>query len=470
MAATQRMTGPSIVFSEGTLVLTEVPEGWVRQHFPEGPWVWDARAGVWRTDALHYAQVRRVCRGGDVPVEDEVPAWSPVAWPTVRLHPLREEQEAAVEAWRQSGRGVVVMPTGTGKTEVALHIMAKAARSTLVVAPVRDLMYQWHRRIQAGLGYDAGIIGDSIYRLNPVSVTTYDSACIHMHRLGNRFELIVFDECHHLPGPLRREAALMSAARFRLGLTATLERSDGRHVDLQTLIGPTCYELKLSAVRGRTVADYEVIRIVVHLSEPERRRYRELADQVRNYMQARREEQPDFSWEDLCKDVGRNAEARAALRAYRAKMAIEERAEEKLRVLEDLFRLHAGAPALVFVGSNAMARDISRRFLIPCLLSHCGKKERLDALEGLADGTYPAVVANRVLDEGVDLPAVNVAIVIGGGASARQAVQRLGRVLRRSGNAKAVLYEIVTDDTNEVKRSRSRRAADAYTGTRHRRA
>ena len=84
--------------------------------------------------------------------------------------------------------------------------------STLVVAPVRDLMYQWQRRILNGLGYDAGIIGDNRHRVLPVSVTTYDSACIHMDRLGNQFALVIFDECHHLPGQVRRDAALMSAA------------------------------------------------------------------------------------------------------------------------------------------------------------------------------------------------------------------------------------------------------------------
>ena len=57
------------------------------------------------------------------------------------------------------------MPTGTGKTEVALSILRQLAVSTFVVAPVRDLMYQWHRRIAERLGYDAGIIGDSIYRV-----------------------------------------------------------------------------------------------------------------------------------------------------------------------------------------------------------------------------------------------------------------------------------------------------------------
>jgi superfamily II DNA or RNA helicase len=160
-------------------------------------------------------------------------------------------------------------------------------------------------------------------------------------------------------------------------------------------------------------------------------------------------------------------EARRAAIAYRKKKSIEERASEKLRVLEDLFRLHAGSPCLVFTGSNAVARDVSRRFLIPCLLHHSKKAERHEFLQGLADGTYPALVANQVLDEGVDVPDVKVAVVIGGSASTKQAKQRLGRILRRSGNARATLYEIVCADTSDERRSRRRRNSDAYQGTRH---
>ena len=460
----------ALSFSAGTLVLSRASRVLCESLLPAGIWVWDARESCWRCDARHYPAIQQALRERRLPVEDQVPLWKPVRWPKLELHTLRADQAAGVAAWQQAKSGVIVMPTGTGKTEVALTIMSELSLSTLVVAPVRDLMYQWHRRILQGLGYDAGIIGDNVYLVSPVSVTTYDSACIHMERLGRMFGLLVFDECHHLPGAMRRDAAIMSAAPYRLGLTATPERSDGKHADLDWLIGPLAYETKLSEARGKVLADYEVVRIPVHLSNDEQQRYDDLSRQVREYVQHRRENDPGFTWETLCSESGSDPQARRALRAFRLKQAIEDRAEEKLRVLEDLFRLHAGSPVIVFAGSNAMAREVSRRFLIPCLLSHCGKAERLEVLTGLQDRTYPALVANQVLDEGVDLPEVKVAIVIGGKASTKQARQRLGRILRKSGNARATLYEVVCADTNETKRSRQRRSHESYAGTRHRRA
>ncbi len=460
---------PSLSFAGGTLVLHGMTSWSVRHVFGPKLWRWDSRIGAWRCDAFEYSSIRQALTDSGRPFADDVPAWRQVNWPNVQGHPLRPEQSESVTAWQQAGRGVVVMPTGTGKTEVALAIMQQAAVSTLVVAPVRDLMYQWHRRIAHGLGYDAGLIGDGRFAVEPVSVTTYDSACIHMDRLGARFGLIIFDECHHLPGDVRRDAARMAAAPRRLGLTATPERPDGRHADLDRLIGPVVYRLPMDAVRGQTLADYEVVRIPVYLSDAEQARYDALSAQVRRYVARRRKTEPEFSWQDLCNETGKDPEARQVLHAYFARKAIEDRAEEKLRVLEDIFRLHAASSTLIFAGSNAMARDVSRRFLIPCLLSHCGKKERQEILDGLRDGTYPALVANRVLDEGVDVPEVKVAVVIGGTASTRQAQQRLGRILRKSGNARATLYEVVCAATNEEHRSRRRRDSDAYQGTRHRR-
>ncbi len=459
----------TVSFDQGTLLLSHGQAERVKAIFGDGLWQWDDRIANWRCEAYHFRHVIETLREKSIAFCDQASQWSTVSWPKQEIHPPRREQTAAIDAWLKERRGLVVMPTGTGKTEVALHLLSQTKCSTLIVSPVRDLMYQWHRRILISLGYNAGVIGDNTFNVRPISVTTYDSAAIHAAKLGDQFKLLIYDECHHLPGHFRRDAAIMSIAPWRLGLTATPHRADGRHQDLTFLIGPTAYELPIEAVKGQTLANYEVVRIPVHLSDSEQQRYDQCSEQVQSYMYQRRQEEPDFQWQDLCSESAKDPLARQTLVAYRYKQAIELRAEEKLKVLEDLFRLHAGTPIIVFAGSNSMARDVSVRFLIPCLLNHCGKKERLEILDGLQNGIYPAIVANQVLDEGVDVPAVKIAIVIGGSSSTRQAKQRLGRILRRQGNAHATLYEVVCQDTGESQQSRNRRKSDAYSATRHRR-
>jgi len=458
-------------FDRGTLLLNGLQPRELCA-LPEGAvWKWDARVGAWRCDAIHYATVRATLnRRFGAGFHDELPTPVRVLWPKRDLPEPRTEQAEALAAWIRTGRrGQIVMPTGTGKTEVAFAAMAESQVATLVVAPVRDLMYQWHRRILKTFGYDAGIVGDTTFDIRPVTVTTYDSAYIHMDKMGAGFGLLIFDEEHHLPGRCRREAAILSAAPMRLGLTATPERSDGLHADLDWLVGPVAYNLSFKHVRGSTLADFDVVRIPVALTDVEQATYDQCSRVVRHFITSRRKEQPGYSWQDLCKEMGKDPQARHAQKAYYLKQSIEDRAAEKLRVLEDLFRLHVGQPMIVFAGSNAMAVEVSKRFLVPAILSHTPKRERLAVLDGFAKGQFTVLVANRVLDEGVDVPEAKVAVVIGGQASTRQATQRLGRILRRTGDARATLYEVVCEDTKDVERSRKRRRTDAYERTVHRR-
>jgi len=463
----------TLSFDRGTLVLHGVPRR-------EG-WEFDRRVGALRAHAIEYSATRTaLLKEFGNQFLDTVRIPPRVHWPRIETVTLREEQQAAVDTWQANdGRGCVIMPTGTGKTEVALAAMVATRVATLVVAPVRDLMHQWHRRILRSLGYDAGIVGDSVFNIQPVTVTTYDSAYARMAEMGDRFGLVIFDECHHLPGRCYREAALMSTALMRLGLTATPERSDGRHKDLDELIGPTVYRQEISEAKGRTLADFDVVRVPVNLSEDEQYQFDQASRTVQSFFLTKQEEAKaaakpgekplKYDWQDLCNETGKDPAARAALNAYYFKKSIEDRAAEKLRVLEDIFRLHAGQRVIVFAGSNTMAIDVSRRFLVPTLLNHSRKKERREVLEGFAADRFPVLVANQVLDEGVDVPAAKVAVVIGGMSSTRQAKQRLGRILRRTGDARATLYEIVCEGTNDVERSRKRRRSDAYEGMKRRR-
>jgi len=461
----------SLSFNRGTLLLAGVGCEQLPEIFGPSVWAWDSRVGALRCDAIHYAAVRAALAGQFGPsLSDEVPKPCGVHLPKVKLPKLRPSQIEALEAWSKADcRGQIIMPTGTGKTEVALAAMARKKIASLVVAPVRDLMYQWHRRILAAFDYDAGIVGDGLSNIKPITVTTYDSAYIHMAKMGAGFGLLIFDEEHHLPGKCRREAAILSTATMRLGLTATPERSDNLHKDLDWLIGSVAYRMPFKQAEDSILADFDVVRIPVALNQCEQETYDRCSRAIRHFILSRRKEQPGYKWQDLCKESGSDPQARHAQKAYYLKNSIESRAAEKLRVLEDIFRLHKGQQILIFTGSNAMAIEVSRRFLVPTILSHTRKRERLAVLENFAAGAFPVLVANRVLDEGVDVPEAKVAVVIGGQGSTRQAKQRLGRVLRRTGSARATLYEVVCENTKEVQRSRERRRSDAYERPVHRR-
>lgn len=451
-------------FDRGTLLLSGVGPARVQDLCGRIFWTWDNRVGALRCDAIHYAAVQRAltAQSGTTFV-DEAPRPQDVYWPRIKLPLLRDEQTVALDAWTRAGsRGQIIMPTGTGKTEVALATMARTRTASLVVAPVRDLMYQWHRRILAAFEYDAGIVGDGLSNIKPITVTTYDSAYIHMSEMGAGFGLLIFDEEHHLPGKCRREAAILSTAAMRLGLTATPERSDGLHADLDWLVGPVVYRMPFKEAEGSTLANFDLVRIPVALSEREQATYDQCTRMIRRFITSRRKELPGYTWRHLCEESGKDPHARNAQKAYYLKQSVENRAAEKLRVLEDIFRLHKGRQILVFAGSNEMAIEVSKRFLVPTVLSHTRKRERLAVLDGFVKGAFPVLVANRVLDEGVDVPEAKVAVVIGGQGSTRQAKQRLGRILRKTGTVRATLYEVVCENTKEVHRSRKRRKSDAY--------
>jgi len=457
-AAPDARRGAALDFDRGSLLLA-VPRTTRVPHY----FAWDERVGAWRTEALNHMRAREDAAEYRLALDDRAESFFECPPLRPALPPLRPDQDAAIAAWVAAGRrGVIVKPTGTGKTEVALAIIARLRVSALIVAPLRDLMYQWQRRIRDGLGFSAGILGDGRREIWPITVTTYDSAWIHMKEMGNRFRLIVFDEAHHLPGPTLHESALDSLAPMRLGLTATPDRADGRERLLDRLIGPVAFREEIPEAKGRTLADYSVVRVPIHLAAAEQAEFDRCSRTVRVYLAERRREEPDFQWPDLTRRARTDARARETLRAYRRKLTIMHRSAEKLRVVEDILRLHPGEQCVIFTASNRMALDVSARFLIPALTSHSDKHERNAVLDAFARGTIRALAACEVLNEGWDAPALKVGVVLGGEKGMKEAVQRIGRLLRRSGDRAARLYEVVVQETPDVARARRRGRTGAY--------
>jgi superfamily II DNA or RNA helicase len=358
-----------------------------------------------------------------------------------------------------------VLPTGTGKTHLANLAIEKAERPTLVVTPTIDLMNQWYDELSLAFATDIGLIGGGSYDVQPLTVTTYDSAHMHMGRLGNRFGLIVFDECHHLPGPTYGQAAVCALAPFRLGLTATPERVDNAHTQLDVLIGPIVYRREIAELRGEFLAEYQVQTLYVNLTPDERLRYEHAREVYRTFLSENGiDMRKPNAWGQFLFTAHRSPEGRQAYLAYREQRALALAAPAKLGLLKRLLERHNGDRILIFTHDNATVYEIAREFLVPVITHQTKTKERREVLQRFNSGAFPIVATSRVLNEGVNVPEANVAVILSGSGSVREHVQRLGRILRKSGEKEAVLYEVVTRGTVEEFTSIRRRQHSAYDG------
>ena len=448
---------PTLSFDRGSLILHPPPRGkaWIDYA------VWDDRVEKFRIPASDYRRLVEALQAEGTHFCDEAKAFAPLELvPRLTMTPYPHQQEA-LAAWKQAGRrGVVVLPTAAGKTYVAQLAMQVTPRSTLVVVPTLDLMHQWYAHLLAAFpDVEVGLLGGGSRDRTAILVATYDSAAIQAETLGNQYGLLVFDECHHLPSDFNRAIADYYIAPYRLGLTATPDRSDGKHVDLQALIGPEVYRRSPEELSGNTLAKHAIEQIKVQLSQDERDRY-DAAIATRNaFLQSNNIWLGSLEgWQRFVQTSARSAAGRRAMLAHREAKAIALGTDSKLRVLLDLLAQHYPDPVLIFTSDNATVYRISQELLIPAITHQTPVKERHEILDYFREGRYRTLVASHVLNEGIDVPEARVAIILSGTGSTREYIQRLGRVLRKGSDPgkQAILYEVVAEETSEEGTSRRR--------------
>lgn len=408
---------------------------------------------------------------------------------------LRDYQQKSLDSWKKADfRGCVVLPTGSGKTIVGINAIEIASTSTtttsspscLIVVPTLDLMDQWTAVLSKHFAdkkeiTKIGNLGGGAEDIQPITVSTYDSAYLRASFLGNRFMLVIFDEVHHLAALGYRTIAEQMAAPFRLGLTATIEREDELHRDLPRLVGDVVFRASpYELAQQKHLATYEVERRKVELLPDELTAYKENMQKYHERLNALGGYSPSnnsagnnnraqyvISLEKLIMMSGRNPLAREALLARNKAINIALNSKAKLEELKEILAENKGVKTIIFTQYNNMVYDISNRFLIPFITHKTGKNERQDVLAGFRDGRYLAIVTSKVLDEGIDVPDAELGVIVSGTGSAREFIQRLGRLLRQRPSSsqtmpekKAKLIEIVSLETREetITSARRRRA------------
>lgn len=251
----------------------------------------DKRHAFLRIQPIHFQSVKQALQAQRTQFSvafEERPAL-PFAT-ALQIEPRPYQHEALTNWLAEGSAGVIILPTGSGKTLVAAMAIHETGLWTLAVVPTLDLLRQWRTALASVLSLsidEIGIFGGGEKEMKPITIITYDSAALYPREL-KRFGLLIFDECHHLPAPTYRLIAESAFTPLRLGLSATPERSDMSHLDLERLVGPEVYRRSPAELtEGRFLAQYKEVSIDIELSSEDEARYAEQRRIYRSFLQRR---------------------------------------------------------------------------------------------------------------------------------------------------------------------------------------
>jgi superfamily II DNA or RNA helicase len=419
-----------------------------------------------------------------------VPARQPEAPPQPARAPLGEGwsdalalypwQKRALNGWAKHGyRGVVEAVTGAGKTRLALAAIDAEVRrggSAAAIVPTLDLQRQWLREIETHLvgrlgrglrvaSLGGGRTGD--LRDSDILVATAQSACQWSLGLRAPGGLLIADEVHHY-GAERWAEALEQGFERRLGLTATYQRDDRGVEDvLDPYFGPYRYALGYGeALADDVIAHFKIAFIGVKFTDEEESRYLKADETARRRRGTLIREfgltpEPFGTFMRQVQLLSKSGEegARHAglyLSAFSNRRKVLASASAKFDCLTSL------APAIKSAGSTILftqTRESAQRGVdglrsagVPGDVLHAELEAsaRREIFDDFRDGLNTLIAAPMLLDEGVDVPDADLAIVLASSRSRRQVIQRMGRVIRKKPDGRlarvAILY---VDGTSE---------------------
>ena len=419
----------------------------------------DSRTNYLYSHGINYKKITQYLNEKNIKYEDKVLDLLALGHLPKLEVKLRDYQQEAIENWCLEKRGSIVLPTGAGKTIIGLKIIEIVNSPTLIIVPTLDLIKQWTKILSQNFDIEIGNIGGGTENIQPITVSTYDSAYIKAQSIGNKFMLIVFDEVHHLPAPSYRLIAETFVAPFRLGLTATIEREDHLEEDFPYLVGKSRFQITAKELaESNYLAKYTIERKQTFMSVEEYRKYKEnMAIYHACLKKIGLKMNSHNAFKRLIMISSKNIMARRALMGRNKAIEIALNSKSKMNEIRKILVENKDIKTIIFTQHNKLVYEISNVFLIPFITHKSSKEEREDVLTGFKDGRYKAIVTSKVLDEGIDVPDAQLGILVSGTGSSREFIQRLGRLLRpKNDNKQAILIEIVSSGTSEALTSERR--------------
>ena len=368
----------------------------------------------------------------------------------IRLRPYQDE---ALRRWKANGyRGVIALPTGTGKTIIGIGAIFELKLPTLIVVYTREQLMEWSTKLKKFVKGSARYTGEFYSEkkdIRLITITTYQSAYRNIDLLYDKFSLLIVDEAHHLPADKFKAIAEGILAPFRLGLSATPHREDGKHEELFNLIGGIVYSKSLTELmQAGFVAPFEVIPILVPLERDKMAKYRELRKRFFALSKGR-------EIQELIRAaaLGDNS-ARQALKIMNDIRNILIESNNKINKIKEIVdkELNNNSKIIIFTQYIKQAKMLGKILGVPVITSKTNKNARTLIFNLFKHNRYRVLILTTLGDEGIDIPDANVGIIVSGTSSTRQFIQRLGRLLRPAEGKTSRLYYIALKDTQEERK------------------
>ena len=445
----------SLCYDKGTLVLKgkcgELDDAAKHLGF-----VFDPRVECYRAPGFWYRRIKERQKLSSVEIRDHVAdqlaalasSFAELLKPSV-FDSLRDYQKHALELWLGNGRrGIVSLPTGAGKTRLAAAAIEQCSASVICLVPTLVLMYQWASEFRILFPkLHIGLLGEGHCSFGSVTISTYASAFLSAPKIGNKFDFLVVDEAHHFGEKKLDEILMMSAARYRLALTATPPHASEHLCRLESLMGRLISRQSVVDLMGRYLSSYEHFVLPVKLARAERVAYFKLEQQ---YLAAVRSLKAQGCL-SVRSELLKSATGRQAMKARAEARRLTNNCMFKIRKIAELLAQFRTSRTIVFMGSVEAAMHLSEILFVPLITGEISKAERESLLANFRLGKISTLVTCQVLNEGFDIPETDLVIIAGGSQGKRELKQRIGRALRKKENKSAQIIELVSAGTLEEK-------------------
>lgn len=368
---------------------------------------------------------------------------------------LRTWQKEAIEYFKEH-RGVALfqVPTGAGKTIFAIHIIRTLLEQnnhlrTLIIVPKNVILEKtWLKELYDN-GFtikDVGIYNGFCKEYNKITITTMSS----VDKIDySCFNFLIADEVHHV-GTTRLLKVINHPWRYKLGLSATIERQDHKHWKIKEAFEYNVFEYDISsALEDGVINKFDFINITLELDPEDREHY----DKLTMYIGM------------LMAEIGGydsfNATPNSNMLKQKIMSAIDERRKlilghrDKFDVVVNICKKNPESKIIVFSQFNSTTNSLyyylsSENIKAGLIHSQLSGKQKTRVLTEYKENKFNVLLSTKMLDEGYNLPSIDIGIIVAGESTKLQTIQRLGRILRKKDKV-SKLYQMYFKDTFEQK-------------------